>query len=66
PERDILRRSLTADLEPSGRQIDVGAQVVAQTVLGRISIGGMASRHPGHDRSEGPALSFLAGYSAGF
>ena len=66
PERDILRRSLTADLEPSGRQIDVGAQVVAQTGMGRISIGGMASRHPGHDRSEGPALSFLAGYSAGF
>ena len=66
PERDILHRSLTADLEPSGRQIDVGAQVVAQTGMGRISIGGMASRHPGHDRSERPALSFLAGYSAGF
>ncbi|MCY4047318.1 MAG: S8 family serine peptidase, partial [Candidatus Dadabacteria bacterium] len=66
PERDILRRSLTADLEPSGRQIDVGAQVVAQTGMGRISIGGMASRHPGHDRSAEPALSLLAGYSAKF
>ena len=66
PERDILRRSLTADLEPSGRQIDVGAQVVAQTVVGRVSIGGMASRHPGHDRSAELALSLLAGYSAKF
>ena len=66
PEGAILRETVTANLEPSGRQIDFSAQVVAQTKAGKVSIGTVASREPGHDENANTALSLLAGYSMSF
>ena len=66
PEGVILREAVTANLEPTGRQMDFSAQVVAQTRVGRISIGGVASREPGHDENADTALSLLAGYVMDF
>ncbi len=63
---EILRDKATANLEPSGRQVDIGAQVVVQTLLGRVSLGGVVSHEPGHDKDAEVSLSFLAGYSANF
>lgn len=63
PEGGILRNTVTADIEPSGRQIDVGAQIVAGTRFGKVSFGGVATRQPGHDEEADPSLSFLASYS---
>ncbi|MCY3973614.1 MAG: hypothetical protein OXF52_05385, partial [Candidatus Dadabacteria bacterium] len=66
PEGAILREAVTANLEPTGRQMDFSAQVVAQTRMGRVSIGGVASREPGHDENADTALSLLAGYVMDF
>ena len=66
PEGVILRDAIRANLEPSGRQIDFAAQVVAQTRAGKVSIGGVASREPGHNENADTSLSLLAGYSMNF
>lgn len=63
----VLRRSITADLEPSGRQIDVVAQW--RRPVGddsEIRLGAGWSHQPGHDASADPDLSFLAGWRHGF
>ncbi|WP_462137776.1 S8 family peptidase [Candidatus Mycalebacterium sp.] len=63
PEGAILNNTISADLEPSGRQIDVGAQIVTQTPVGNLSFGGVVSREPGHNKNSDSSVSFLTGYS---
>ncbi len=63
---EVLRSSVKAGLSPSGRQIDIGAQWIAPVAAGNLSVGAVASRHPGHNESIEPSLSLLAGYSVRF
>jgi len=62
----VLRDSVAADLVPSGRQIDVGAQWIVPVYAGAARIGTVVSRHPGHDKSAEPQISLLAGYGMNF
>ena len=59
----VMRRSLTADLEPTGRQIDIAVQWRRPLAEGsEIRLGAGWSRQPGHDASAEPDLSVLAGW----
>lgn len=56
-----------ADLTPNGRQIDLSAWLdVAPRDTGKIRLGAIYSRHPGHDANSAPSLSLLAGYRLAF
>ncbi len=60
PAGAILKKTLDANLEPSGRQVDVGAQLVIQTHAGKASIQAVASNEPGHDKDAEFSFSLLA------
>ena len=63
----VLRRSFTADLEPSGRQIDATAQWRHSLGNGsELRLGGGWTWQPGHDASATPEFSLLAGWRLGF
>ena len=63
----VLRRSFTADLKPSGRQIDIAAQWRRPLGDGtEMRLGASWSRRPGHDASAGPDLSLLAAWRHAF
>lgn len=66
PGGAILNSALTADIEPSGRQIDIGAQVVKKTAIGNLSLGTVASREPGHNKNADNSIAVLAGYGMNF
>ncbi len=59
----VLRRSVSADLEPTGRQIDVTAQWrLALTEDGELRLGAGWTWQPGHNAAADPDLSLLAGW----
>ena len=63
---DILHESLSADLVPSARQIDVSASWRRTGVFGgALHLEAAASRNPGHAPVE-PAFSLLAGWRVDF
>ena len=63
----VLRRSLTADLEPAGRQIDVVAQWrKVLTGDSELRLGAGWTWQSGHDADAGPDLAFLAGWVHSF
>lgn len=63
----VLRRSLTATLEPSGRQIDLAARWRKQLAAGsELRFGSVWSLQPGHNRNEDPELSVFAGWRGSF
>ena len=58
----ILRRPVSADMAPSGRQIDASARWRRADVWkGDLSVEAIWSRHPGHAR-KGSELGLLAGW----
>ena len=63
----VLRRSLSAGLEPSGRQIDIAASW-RRTLPGggELGIGAGWTRQPGHDATADPELSLLANWRYAF
>lgn len=63
---DILRRQLTADLAPTGRQIDLSVRWERPLGAGSLRLGTIATRHAGHDAKARPRLSLLAGWRASF
>ena len=67
-EGEVLKSSGSADLEPSGRQIDLTAQWRRALPSGngdfRLATG--VSFHPGHSDSAEPTISVLAGWRRGF
>ena len=66
-EGGVLRRSLAAGLEPSGRQIDVSAQWHRSLADGgELRIGAGWTRQPGHDAAADPELTLLAGWRYSF
>ncbi len=59
----VLRRPISADLEPTGRQVDLTAWWSHSLVGGsELRLGGNWSWQPGHDASADPDLSLLAGW----
>ena len=67
-EGEVLKSSGSADLEPSGRQIDLAMQWRRSLPSGngdfRLATG--LSLHPGHSESAEPTISVLAGWRLGF
>ena len=67
-EGEVLKSSSSADLEPSGRQIDLVAQWRRSLPSGngdfRLATG--LSLHPGHSDAAEPTISVLAGWRLGF
>ena len=63
----VLRRSLTAELKPSGRQIDLAMNWRKRLAAGgELRLGSVWSLQPGHDVSEDPELSVFAGWRGHF
>ena len=63
----VLRRSLTARLNPSGRQIDLAVKWRKHLAAGgELRFGSVWSLQPGHDVSEDPELSVFAGWRGSF
>lgn len=63
----VLRRSLTAGLKPSGRQIDLAVKWRKHLAAGgELRFGSVWSLQPGHEVSEDPELSVFAGWRGFF
>ena len=63
----VLRGSLTADLEPTGRQIDLTAQWRWSLTTGsELRLGAGLTRQPGHDAEADPDLSLFAAWRHAF
>ena len=63
----VLRRSLSAGLAPSGRQIDLTAEWHRSLADGgELRIGAGVTRQPGHDAAADPEFSLLAGWRYAF
>ena len=63
----VLRHPFSADLEPTGRQMDLTAWWSHSLVGGsELRLGGSWTWQPGHDASADPDLSLFAGWRHGF
>ena len=63
----VLRRTLSAGLEPSGRQIDLAAHWRRSLGTGgELGLGAGWTRQPGHDASADPELTLLAAWRHAF
>ena len=67
-EGEVLKSSNSADLEPSGRQIDLTARWHRSLPSGNgdFRIATSLSFHPGHSRAAEPKISVLTGWRLGF
>ncbi len=66
-DRRVLRRSLTADLAPTGRQIELGARWQRRLATGGdLRLGATWTLHPGHDAASPADLTVLAAWRQGF
>ena len=66
-ERRVLRRSLTANLAPDGRQIDIAARWRKRlSAGGELRLGAAWTLDPGHDAAAESELTLLAGLRHGF
>ena len=64
---DVMRRSVAADIVPTGRQIDVMAHWRQPlTRLGELRLGAVWVHDPGHRASASSDLSFMAGWRTPF
>ena len=64
---DVLRRPMSADLSPTGRQIDVAARWNRRWKhSGELRLGAVWSHDPGHVASADPSLAVLAGWRQAF
>ena len=62
PDGLVQRDHLTADLAPSGRQLDIGVRVALPVRFGEILLGAVGSHHPNHNRDAPTQMSYLAGW----
>ena len=62
----VVYRSVSADLAPSGRQIDVAGQWSRRLAKGELRLGGVWSHHPGHGKAADPEVTVLAGWRWAF
>ena len=62
-EGDVLRRAVSADLSPTGRQIDIAARWHRRwTGGGELRLGAVWTREPGHRSAADPSLALLASW----
>ena len=58
----VLRQAVSADVAPSGRQIDVSAQWYYPLVNGELRFDAAWMHNPGHNANAAPAVRLLAGW----
>ena len=64
---DVIRRSIAADIAPTGRQIDVMAHWRQPlTAEGELRLGTVWTHNPGHRAAASPELSFMVGWRSPF
>ena len=64
---DVMRRSLAADIAPTGRQIDVMAHWRQPlTKMGELRLGAIWTHDPGHRAAASSDLSFMVGWRSPF
>ena len=59
----VTRRAVAVDLAPSGRQIEVAAQLRHRLAIGEVRVGAMVTHHPGHRAGAAPEMRLLSGWS---
>ena len=59
---EVVRSRVSAELAPSGRQIDVAAQWHQPLDIGELRLGAVVTRQPGHRAAEGLELTLLTGW----
>ena len=59
---EVIRHTLTADVEPGGRQVDLALQWQQPLELGQLRLGATLSHEPGHRRSADAELILLSGW----
>ena len=62
----VVHMSMASPLAPGERQIDLAATWERPLAEGRLRLGVVWSRHPGHSDSAKPRLTFLAGWRRKF
>ena len=63
----VRRHAVTADLAPTGREIELAAQWrKALSSGGELRLGAALTRHPGHTAAADPDLTLLAGWRHAF
>ena len=65
-DRAVVRRTLSADLAPAGRQLDLSVRWGRPFARGEFRIGAVATRHAGHDAEARPWLTIMTGWRASF
>ena len=65
-DREVVRRQVSADLTPEGRQLDLSVRWERPLAGGDLRLGAIATRHAGHDAEVRPQLSILAGWRLSF
>ena len=63
---DVVRESISADLAPSGRQIDIAAQWHRRLPTGELRLGVVWTSQPGHSTAADPELTLLSGWRLSF
>ena len=63
---EVVRSALDADLEPSGRQIDLAFEWQQPANIGLLRLGATVSHQPGHRRDAEPELILLSGWRFAF
>ena len=63
---DVMRSAVDADLEPSGRQIDLAFEWQQPLHSGLLRFGATLSHQPGHRRDAEPELILLSGWRFAF
>ena len=59
---EVVRRRVSAELAPSGRQIDIAAQWYRPLGPGELRLGAVVTREPGHRATEELELTLLSGW----
>ena len=59
---EVTRNTLTADVEPGGRQVDLALQWQQPLKLGQLNLGATLSHEPGHRRNADAELILLSGW----
>ena len=58
----VLRSPVSAELAPSGRQLDIAAQWQQQLAFGELRLGVLMTHQPGHRAAADPELTVLSGW----
>ena len=59
---EVIRNTLTADIEPGGRQVDLALQWQQPLEIGELRLGATLSHEPGHHKNADTELILLSGW----